>query len=68
MPSMRPTICLGVFAGLALVLACLGGYGVLAYTGAQRTREIGVRRAPGAGPGNVTRMILGRGLKLSEAG
>jgi len=64
----RPMILLGVFAGLALVLACLGVYGVLAYAVAQRTREIGVRMAMGAKPGDVTKMILGRGMKLSAIG
>ncbi len=64
----RPMILLGVFAGLALVLACIGVYGVLAYAVAERTREIGVRMALGAKPMDVTRMILGGGVKLSAIG
>src|ERR1700722_15677587 len=64
----RPMTLLGIFAGLALVLACIGVYGVLAYSVAPRARDIGVRLALGATPFDVTRMILGRGLKLSAIG
>jgi putative ABC transport system permease protein len=64
----RPMILLGVFSGLALLLACIGVYGVLSYSVTQQTREIGVRMALGAKPMDVTRMILERGTKLSALG
>jgi putative ABC transport system permease protein len=64
----RPMVLLEIFAGLALVIACVGVYGVLAYTVTQRTREIGVRMAVGASPADVMKMIVGRGLKIGLIG
>jgi putative ABC transport system permease protein len=59
---------LGLFAVVALFLASVGLYGVVSYTVSQRTREIGLRLAIGAAPGNVLRMVLGGGMKLAVVG
>lgn len=58
----------GVFGGLAMVVALVGIYGVMSYSVARRTREIGIRMAVGAMPGAVRRMILREGLSLTLAG
>ena len=54
----------GAFAILALLLASIGLYGVLAYDVAQRTREIAIRIAIGAKPGDLLRLVLGHGFRL----
>jgi ABC-type antimicrobial peptide transport system permease subunit len=56
------------FAAAALLLACVGLYGVVAYSVAQRRREFGVRMALGAVPGQVRAQVLGEGLRVAAAG
>jgi predicted permease len=67
-PQRFATNLLGVFAGLALALASVGLYGLVSYSVAQRTNEIGIRMALGARPSDVRRIILQQVAKLTLAG
>jgi putative ABC transport system permease protein len=66
-PRFR-TWLIGIFAGLALVLAAVGIYGVMSYAVTQRTNEIGIRVTLGAQPEDVFKIVVGEGLRLALLG
>jgi len=67
-PQLVAVTLVGVLGGLALLLAAIGMYGVMAYAVSQSTRELGLRMALGATPSHLLRLVMSRGLTLTAAG
>jgi putative ABC transport system permease protein len=63
-----PAMLMGAFAAIALLMAVIGTYGLVAYGVSQRMHEIGVRIALGAGPGDILRLLMGQGVTLTLVG
>jgi putative ABC transport system permease protein len=63
-----PAILIGIFAGVAVLLAAIGLYGVISYSVAQRTQELGVRIALGAQRRDIFKLVLGQGLLVTIIG
>jgi len=67
-PRRFSMVLLAIFSGLAAVLAAIGLYGVMSFTVTQRSKELGVRLALGAVPGDVLKLVLNQGMRLVVVG